>query len=80
MISNPTDETQNEYRRLKKPAKRAAARGMKEEAVRKINELGRYPNNVFSERKIDSIDVVGGRCMLGNDGTLYHNEKDRPQH
>ena len=27
--------------------------------------------------KIESTDVVGGRCMRGNDGTLYLNEKDR---
>ena len=25
--------------------------------------------------KIESTDVVGGRCMLGNDGILYLNEK-----
>ena len=25
---------------------------------------------------IESTDVVGGRCMQGNDGTLYLNEKD----
>ena len=27
--------------------------------------------------KIGSTSVVGGRCMRGNDGSLYHNEKDR---
>ena len=27
--------------------------------------------------KIESTDVVGGRCMRGNDGTLCLNEKDR---
>ena len=27
--------------------------------------------------KIESTDVVGVRCMRGNDGTLYLNEKDR---
>ena len=26
---------------------------------------------------IESTDAVGGRCMQGNDGTLYHDEKDR---
>ena len=26
--------------------------------------------------KIESTDVVGGRCMRGDDGTLYLNEKD----
>ena len=41
--NNPTEETQNEYRRLKK----AVARAMKVEAVSKINEIGRNPNNVF---------------------------------
>ena len=44
MTNNPTDETQNEYRRYKKAAKKAVARAMKEEAVRKINEIGRNPN------------------------------------
>ena len=38
MTNNPTEETQNEYRRLKKAAKKAVARAMKEEAMRKINE------------------------------------------
>ena len=81
MTNNPTKETQNEYRmRLKKAAKKAVARAMKEEAVRKINEIGRNLNNVFrrvKKMKIESTDVVGGRCMQGNDGTLYLNEKDR---
>ena len=36
MTNNPTEETQNEYRRLKKAAKEAAARAMKEEAVRRL--------------------------------------------
>ena len=41
-----------EYRRMKKAAKKAVARAMKEEAVRKINELGRDPDNVFRFVKI----------------------------
>ena len=52
---------------------------MKEEAARKINELGRNPNNVFRHArrmKVDSTDDVAGRCMRGNDGTIYLNEKD----
>ena len=51
---------------------------MKEEAVRTINDLGRNPNNVYRlvrKIKMDCTDVVGGRCMRGNDGTLYPNEK-----
>ena len=55
-------------------------RSMKEKAGRKINESGRNPNNVFRivrKVKIGSIDVVGGWCMRGNDGTQYLNEKDR---
>ena len=50
---------------------------MKEEAVRKMNELGRNLNNVFRlvrKMKIESTDVVGGRCMQG---ILYPSEKDR---
>ena len=27
--------------------------------------------------KIESTDVVGGRCVRGNNVTLYPNEKDR---
>ena len=27
--------------------------------------------------RIESTDVVVGRCIEGNDGTLYLNEKDR---
>ena len=64
---------------LKIAAKKAVARAMKEEAVRKINEIGRNPNNVLRlvrKMKMESTDVVGGRCMHGNDGTLYLNEKD----
>ena len=66
MTNNPTEETQNEYRRLKKAAKKAVDRAIKEEAVRKINEIGINPNNVFrlvKKMKIESTDVVGGRCM-----------------
>ena len=80
MTKNHTEETKNEYRRLKKAAEKAIARAMKEEAVRKINELGRNPNNVFKldrKVKIDSTDVVGGRCMQESDGILYLIEKDR---
>ena len=50
------------------------------EAVRKIIEIGRNHNNVFRhviKMKIESTDVVGGRCMGGNNGSLYHTEKDR---
>ena len=46
---------------------------MKEEALRKINEIGRNTNNVFRfvrKMTIESLSVVGGRCMRGNDGTL----------
>ena len=53
---------------------------MKEEAVRKINEIGRNPNNVFrlvKKMMLESTDVVGGRCMKGSDETLYLNEKDK---
>ena len=54
------------YRRSKKAAKKAVVRAMKEEAIRKITELGRNPNNVFRivrKIKIESTDVVGGMCM-----------------
>ena len=66
--------------RLKKAAKKAVVRAMKENVLRKINEIGRNPNTVFRhvrKMKIEITDVVGGRCMRGNDGTLYLNEKDR---
>ena len=66
MAKNPIEETQNEYKRLKKAVKKAVARAMKEEAVRKINELGRNHNNVFklvTKMKIESTDVVGRRCI-----------------
>ena len=48
--------------------------------MRKNNEIGRNSNNVLKlvrKMKMESTDVVGGRCMQGNDGTLYLNEKDR---
>ena len=48
--------------------------------MRKINEIGRNPNNFYrpvKKMKIESTDVVGGRCRRGNDVTLYLNEKDR---
>ena len=47
MTKNQTEETQNENRRLKKAAKKAVVRAMKEEAEGKINERGRYHNNVL---------------------------------
>ena len=80
MTKIPTEETKNEYRRLKKAAKKAVARAMKEEAVRKISELGRNTNNVFRlvrKMKKENVDVVEGRCMRGNVGTFYLNNKDR---
>ena len=40
MTNNPTEETQNEYWKLKKAAKKAVVRAMKEEVVRKVNEIG----------------------------------------
>ena len=72
MTQNPNEETKNEYRRLKKAAKKALARAMKDEEVRMINEIGRNPNNVFRlviKMKILITDVVGGK-----DGTPYLNE------
>ena len=65
---------------MNKAAKKAVSRAMIEEAVKKISELGKNPNNVFRlvrKMKIESTDVVGRKCMLVNDGTLYLNEKDR---
>ena len=65
---------------MKKAAKKAVGRAVKEEAVRKINELGRNPNNVLRlirKMNMERTDVVGGKCMRGNDGTLYLNEKNR---
>ena len=45
--------------------------------MRKINEMDRIPNNKTCQKiKIESTDVVGGRCMRGHCGTLYLNEKD----
>ena len=73
-MKNSTEETQNEYRRLKKAAKKAVAGAMKEEAVRKINEIGRNCNNVFRlirKMKVESTDIVGGRCMEQNSGNTY---------
>ena len=52
---------------------------MKEEEMKNINDLGRNPNNVFRlvrKIKMESTDIVGGKCMRGNDGTLYLNAKD----
>ena len=43
---------------------------MKEETVKKINELGGNPNNVFrlvSKMKMEGTYVVGERCMQEND-------------
>ena len=80
MSKNTTEQTKNENRRLKKAAKKAVARAMKDEALKNINEIGRNPNNVFRlvrKMKIESTYVVGRRCKRGNDGTLYPNEKDR---
>ena len=78
MKKNQIEKAKNEYRRLKEAAKTAIGKAMKE--VREINELGRNPNNVLSlvkEMKIESTDVVRGRCMRGNDGILYLNENGR---
>ena len=77
MTKNPTEEQKNEYRRLKKDAKKAVATAMKEDAVRKIKENGKNTNNVIKlvrKMKIESTDVDGGRWMRGNNGTLYLNE------
>ena len=53
---------------------------MKEYAVRTINEIGGSLNNIFRllrKMTMESTDAVGGKCMRGNYGTLYLNEKDR---
>ena len=66
MTNNPTEETKNEYRRLKNAAKKAVARATLEEVARMINKIGRNPNNFFrlvKKMKIESTVVVGGRCM-----------------
>ena len=80
MIKNITEETKNKYRRLRQAAKKAVARAMKEEAVRKINDQGINSDNVsrhVRKMKMEITDVIGGRCMQGNDGIHYLNEKDR---
>ena len=80
MTKNLTKETKNKYRRSKKAAKKAVARAMKKEAVRKSNELCINPNNVLRlvrKMKIESTDVVKGTRTQENDGTFYLNEKDR---
>ena len=49
---------------------------MKEEAIKNINEIGRNINNVFRlvrDMKIESTDVVGGRCMQGNNKACNEN-------
>ena len=60
-LKNLTEEAKNEYRRLKKAAKKAVARAMK-----KINELGRNHINVYRlvrKMKIERTDVVDeGAC------------------
>ena len=37
-------------------------------------------SDLSEKLRIESTDVVGGRCMCGNDGTLYHNEMDGAKH
>ena len=66
MTYNPTEDTQNDHRRLTKADKKAVARAMIEDAERQINEIRRYTNNVFRlviKMRIDSTDVFGGRCI-----------------
>ena len=58
MKKNPTEKNNNEDRRLKKYAKKAVARAMKEEAVKKINELGRNPNNVYRLVRKMKIEIT----------------------
>ena len=65
-MTNHFTEEKNEYTRLKNAVKKEVTRAMKEEEVRMINEIGRNPSNVFRlvrKMKIESTDVVGGRCM-----------------
>ena len=80
---NSTEETRNEYRKYEKAAKKAVAGAMKREAVRRINELSINASNVFRlvrKMKIKSTDVVGRRCMLGNNGTLMKIEQSSGRH
>ena len=52
---------------------------MKDEAVRKNNELGRNTNKVFRlirKIKLESTDLAGGRCVRENDGTLHLSERE----
>ena len=48
--------------------------------VRRIKQLSKNPDYVFRlvrKMKVECTDVVGGRCMRGNDVTLFINEMDR---
>ena len=61
---------------MKKTVKKAVPRARNKEAVRKINELGRHPNNVFRLVRNEFV-VVGGRCMRRNYGTFYLDDMER---
>ena len=54
---------------------------MKVDALRNINDLGRNSNvfRLVRKMKIGNTDIVGGKCMQGNNETLYFNQKDRPK-
>ena len=74
-----TKKNKNQYWRLRQAAKEAVARDMKEDAQKKINQLGRNPSNVFRvvrKMKIEKTDLVGGKCERGSVRTHYIIEKD----
>ena len=66
MRKNPTEE-KNEYRRLKKAAKKAVAIAMKEESVRMINELGINRKNVDQDEKLhEDVATMSDFSYLGD--------------
>jgi hypothetical protein len=80
MCKNGTDENKALYKNMRNRAKKVVAKAMRKEAEQELRELSENPNKVFkfvkSMRK-DGRDVVGGRCLRGDDGRLSFSEKDR---
>ena len=66
MCQNSTEENKRRYKTMKRKAKKAASKTLREKAEEALTELKNCPNGMFTpikRLKTDSKEIEGGRCM-----------------
>ena len=75
MCWNSTEELYKMYRRVKKNARKAVSKAMREKAEEVLAKLNNFPYGMFRQAKVlkfGCAEVEGG-----SDGRLYFGEKER---